>query len=252
MKDSTENVGLNILVWLSVLLLPWSLAWWLGGAVFWLIKARIPAFSQGRMIFSGWRVYFLLVASSPFMLPLLIYCRLWRLPATAAECAWMTARAMDILRQDKPAWRAARWIARRLKRQGIIVLQLGVSYGRVRVRAQVGRQQFDAYRRAYAEAVRRFADRLGQAQICSQAEPLAPLDKQWAEFHGFRGYAAETSIDFCALCGQSKSEYSWLGGSAWDEGSFEADGPAADDDQFIYVCPACLGRHGHQPGDSKR
>ncbi|MBI4457427.1 hypothetical protein HY633_00500 [Candidatus Uhrbacteria bacterium] len=69
----------------------------------------------------------------------------------------------------------------------------------VMVHCRLHPDQIPAYRKAYAEAIRRFTT-LKPADICALAEPLEPFDKAWADANGFKDYSREVFIK-CGGCG---------------------------------------------------
>lgn len=79
-----------------------------------------------------------------------------------------------------------------------------------RITAEVAPEQWSAYRGVYAEAIRRFTA-LSPKDICHNAEPLEPLNEEWARSIGINEYAAPHVSLSCIECGKVQ-QFGWRWG----------------------------------------
>lgn len=112
------------------------------------------------------------------------------------EQLWQEGRLRQISQEIESVLRCA----------GIRVVEVNHGLG-VGIEAEVRTDQIAAYRRVYAEAIRRhmFVD---PVVICAFARPLFPLDREWAKKYNMRSFAEECRSSPCVLC-QTVDDVGW-------------------------------------------
>ncbi len=186
----------------GTLLPPWNIFWWTLGTVF-----------AGPFVFYRWWdgdiAGAMNLLQAIFFLPgTVLVLLIAALPETLvnrrAEAILKRLHAEQEKKNEehaKEVIQATEWIMERLASAGIAdaVPLVTPAFNWVNILFSVNPQQIEAYRETYAEAVKRFPA-LTPGEICGHANPLAPLDKDWADKHGIKEYAHE-ALPACPECG---------------------------------------------------
>lgn len=217
---------------LAMIVPPWNIFWWMIGLFHYYLFGVYKKDERGYIWYYG-------VIYAPIYWPIEFYVIYLRKKEQKRNKL-----------KEKQMHEVLSWIVSKFSCEGISIVDSGLFFDRCAIVAEPAPDQIEAYGNIYAEAIRHFPS-ITPEEICRNASPHEPLDKEWAEKFGFSEYFAKNFFAQCVDCGRKlfTKDFYWVdseenkrpirGGQKTrlllEDGSLkEFDG---------YICKKCLGKY---------